>query len=258
MEIKTGIVFEGDFMRKLNYVGRLFDSTFRVNLHTHAFWEVVYYTEGHGEVLIADEKVPFETNDIFILPPNIPHTDYSNVGFKNYHYTFSDFGFTAVNYLKLKDTINSDFLKILEQMYMEYHLKRENWDNIVEGLFDVLQQYIISFSHGMNDNPYVTKAVRDIISNISNPMFELDSLVESIPLNKDYFRKLFYKSTGKTPLQFLMHKRITYAQKLLRTKKISGLTIKEVAWRSGFSDYYYFTRVFKNLSGKTPSQWMNS
>ncbi len=240
---------------KINYVGRLFDSTYCVKLHTHDFWEVVYYTDGYGEVRIGDDIIPFEAGDIFVIPPTIPHTDYSDVGFKNYHYTFLDFELPTTGYLKLKDSDNQDFLRILKQLHLEYHLKRKNWQNIIEALYQLLHQYIISFSQETEHNLYVSKAIKEIISNFSNPNFDLDQMIEDIPLNNDYFRKLFQKQMGKTPLQFLTHKRISYAKHLLNTKKISKLSIKEIAWRSGFSDYYYFSRVFKQQTGIAPSDW---
>ena len=111
-------------MLNVNYIGKLFDNTYRVKLHTHDLWEVVYYTAGSGKVDIDGHTIPFEKNDVFVIPPGVLHTDYSDKGFKNYHYTFTDFAFNQKSYLKFKDTINLDFLRILKQMYKEYHIKR--------------------------------------------------------------------------------------------------------------------------------------
>ncbi|MBE6904360.1 MAG: helix-turn-helix domain-containing protein [Ruminococcaceae bacterium] len=240
---------------KINYVGRLFDNTYVVHLHNHELWEVVYYTHGKGNVQIGDEIIPFEKGDIFVIPPNIKHTDYSDTGFKNYHYTFLDFEMSVISFLKLHDTENEDFLRILKQLYLEYHLKRENWDNIVDSIYQVLHQYIISLSNIPHLNAYISKAVKAIISNIGNSKFNLEEMIADIPLNNDYFRKLFQQQIGKTPLQFLTEKRIEYAKQLLRTRKISRLSVKEIAWRSGYSDYYYFSRVFKKQTGFSPSNW---
>lgn len=240
---------------KLHYVGRLFDNTYRVHLHHHELWEVVYYTDGCGKVQIDGELMPFEKGDIFVIPPHILHTDYSDNGFRNYHYTIQDFELQVIRFLKLQDSENSDFLRILQQLYLEYHLKRENWNNIAECLCQVLHQYILSFSCIPQQNAYVSAAIKKIISNISNCQFDLEAMIADIPLNSDYFRKLFQRQIGKTPLQFLTEKRIDYARQLLRTKKISRLSIKEIAWRSGFSDFYYFSRVFKKKTGRSPSSW---
>lgn len=67
---------EADFM-KVQYVGRLYTSTYRVEVHSHDLWELVYYTDGQGVVRIGEEKIPFAPGDIFLLPlrwsiPTIP------------------------------------------------------------------------------------------------------------------------------------------------------------------------------------------
>lgn len=113
-------------MAKVKYVGHLFEKTYRVDVHTHDFWEVVLYTKGSGLVEIKDDIIPFQENDIFVIPPNVPHTDYSEQGFQNYHYTFTDENFTRGTYIKFHDTENNDFLTIVKQLYREYHLKRSH------------------------------------------------------------------------------------------------------------------------------------
>lgn len=150
-------------MLKINYVGRLFENTFCVELHSHSSWEVVYYNKGTGYIEIGNENIPFEENNIFAIPPNILHTDYAPNGFRNYHYNLIDFDFNRKSFLKLKDSNNKDFLKIVEQLYYEYHLKRNNWQNIVNSLCDVLNQYILSFSEEFTENEFVEKVINQII-----------------------------------------------------------------------------------------------
>lgn len=133
-------------MPKIKYVGRLYENTYRINLHTHDFWEIVRYTKGSGLVEIDGEIIPFQENDIFAIPPNVPHTDYSDTGFQNYHYTFNDDDFNRLSYMKFPDTENNDFLTIMKQLYHEYHLKRKNYQNIIDSLYTVLFHYILALS----------------------------------------------------------------------------------------------------------------
>lgn len=243
-------------MLNIKYVGRLYENTYRINLHNHDFWEIVCYTKGHGMVEINGEIIPFQENDIFAIPPNVPHTDYSDIGFQNYHYTFTDDNFNRLVYMKFQDTENKDFLSIMEQLYREYHLKRKNHQNIMDSLYSVLYHYIISLSEETEINQYVSMVINEIINNISNPDYEIQLTLNKVPLTQDYFRKLFYEETGKTPLQYLTYKRISYAKQLLDIQLNSGISIQEIAWRSGFSDSYYFSRVFKKITGVSPKYWI--
>lgn len=242
-------------MPKIKYVGRLYENTYRISLHTHDFWEIVRYTKGSGLVEIDGEIIPFQENDIFAIPPNVPHTDYSDTGFQNYHYTFNDDDFNRLSYMKFPDTENNDFLTIMKQLYHEYHLKRKNYQNIIDSLYTVLFHYILALSEEAESNQYVALVINEIISNISNPEYEIQQTLQKIPLTEDYFRKLFFLETGKTPLQYLTQKRISFAKQLLCLQAHSGISIQEIAWRSGFADNYYFSRVFKKVTGVSPKYW---
>ena len=242
-------------MMNIKYVGRLHENTYRINLHKHDFWEIVCYTNGNGFLEIDGEQIPFQENDIFAIPPNVLHTDWSDEGFQNYHYTFNDDSFKRLTYIKFQDTENKDFLNVMEQLYREYHLKRKNHQNIMDSLYMVLFNYIISLSEEAEMNQYVALVIDEIINNISNPDYDIQQTLQKVPVTQDYLRKLFYKETGKTPLQYLTYKRISYAKQLLYLQPHSGISIQEIAWRSGYIDSYYFSRVFKKVTGVSPKYW---
>lgn len=243
-------------MKKINQVGYLYENTYRVSLHTHDYWEVVYYTKGHGFVEINNEVIDFCEHDVFVIPPGIPHTDYSDTGFQNYNYTFTDDNFNHLTYMKLHDTENNDVLTIMAQLYHEYIIKRKNYQNILDALHVVLYHYIHTLIDENDSNRFVTMVINEIINNISNPYYKIQDTLKKVNLTPDYFRKLFFDETGKTPLQYLTHKRISYAKDLLRLQAHSGLSIHEISWNAGFSDNYYFSRVFKKYTGLSPKGWL--
>lgn len=72
-------------------------------------------------------------------------------------------------------------------------------------------------------------------------------------LTPNYFCFLFKKTTGKTLIEYLHMLRIHEASRLLQLRRYS---VQEIADRVGFSNSTYFGRVFKELTGITPSQYM--
>lgn len=70
--------------------------------------------------------------------------------------------------------------------------------------------------------------------------------------NFDYMNKTFKKAIGKTIFQWLNDYRISEAQKLLQSNLY---THKQIAENTGFSNEFYFSRVFKKLTGSTPSEY---
>lgn len=65
-------------------------------------------------------------------------------------------------------------------------------------------------------------------------------------------RKLFQKHLGLTPREFLRNQRLIMAQKLMLE---TGHSISEISIQCGFSDPYHFSKDFRRVVGRTPSEW---
>lgn len=242
-------------MRDLISIGMIPEYIDKIAEHEHTVWEIVYYTHGMGILKIGDEEVQFEPGDIVCQPPGKPHSEYSKDGFRNIFFCVSAFDNPGIGIPRFKDTDSGDFHNILMQVYREYHIKRNNWRRIVDGLVDVLYQYMVAWRTEKRKNPLVERFEYILVSNISNKSFKLEKAFKDIPLSCDHFRKVFKKETGKTPLDYLTEKRIDYAKRLLDDRHVRFITVKEAANLSGFDDPYYFSRVFKKVTGKSPVDW---
>ena len=74
-------------------------------------------------------------------------------------------------------------------------------------------------------------------------------------LTRTYFASQFRRTTGTSPHNFLLHRRIDKAKEFLRE---SDMPIVQVALTVGFGTQPHFTTVFKRLAGKTPHRWRQS
>lgn len=74
----------------------------------------------------------------------------------------------------------------------------------------------------------------------------------TVGLSESWFANVFKQTTGRTPLQWQLGKRIDLAQKLLVE---SDLTIADIAAQLGFSDQAHLTKAFRQIAGETPAAW---
>jgi AraC family transcriptional regulator len=83
----------------------------------------------------------------------------------------------------------------------------------------------------------------------------LNELACEAGLSSSHFIRSFRRSTGKSPYQFLLHRRVERAKLLMRDDRVS---LTEVALASGFADQHHLARVFGRVTGETPSSYRRS
>ena len=81
---------------------------------------------------------------------------------------------------------------------------------------------------------------------------DLDKIALTLKMGESQLRRKVQKLTGKNMAAYLMQLRMERAMSLLRNR--TGMLIGEVAERCGFVDVAYFSRVFRQHYGMTPTQ----
>ncbi len=80
-----------------------------------------------------------------------------------------------------------------------------------------------------------------------------ESLAEIAGMSTVYFRKLFTKRYGVSPMKYVANVKIETAKNLL----LSGnLSVSEIAEVVGFSSVYSFSRAFKKAIGDSPTDFL--
>ena len=73
-----------------------------------------------------------------------------------------------------------------------------------------------------------------------------------VGISEVHLRRIFRDVAHVTPVRYLMDLRLEQAKILLQS---SNYSIFEIALAVGFSDQYYFSRLFKKSNGQTPSEY---
>lgn len=122
--------------------------------------------------------------------------------------------------------------------------------SIVTGLLDIPEQ------DGEKASGRLTQAqlnkLFSRIDGLSDYRLTVAEMAATVGLSESWFANVFKQTTGKTPLQWQLGKRIDLAKKLLAE---SELTVAGIAAHLGFSDQAHFTKVFRQIAGDTPAAW---
>ena len=95
-------------------------------------------------------------------------------------------------------------------------------------------------------------ALEYIRAKFADPDLSLKHMAASVHLQPTYFSNLFQSVLGITPVRLLGELRMRHARFLLLN---TDLTVGEISVRCGYSDQFYFTRVFKKFCGVNPRQF---
>jgi AraC-like DNA-binding protein len=101
------------------------------------------------------------------------------------------------------------------------------------------------------ESPLIARA-RDFIDRNQAEDLSLEAVAKAVNTSTFYFCKMFKRATGLTFTEYLSRVRVEKAKSLLLNPHIR---ISEVAFEVGFQSLSQFNRVFKKITGQSPSQY---
>lgn len=153
--------------------------------------------------------------------------------------------------------------EILEKMKeaAQLSLKGERFFELrLRSLFAGLWENVYSWAADMKKSDDSYNALEDerikqmmlYIQEHYSEKLTVDEIASHIPISERECYRLFQKSLGITPVDFVMALRLQKAQELLMNTKKS---ILEVALETGFNTSSYFGKIFKHHHHMTPKQY---
>ena len=83
----------------------------------------------------------------------------------------------------------------------------------------------------------------------------IEQMSDALFISRSTLSRLIHRFFNTTFTDYLLHLRIEKAKQVLAE---TNLTVQEIAGAVGFKDPYYFMKVFKKLTGYTPSMYRNN
>src|SRR5579864_1943088 len=96
------------------------------------------------------------------------------------------------------------------------------------------------------------RRIKELVHEKVEDELSLDEMAQSVGLSTAHFARMFRKSTGETPHQFVLRQRIERAKAMLRAP---GARVLDVAVACGFKTQQHFAQVFRDVCGVSPTEY---
>lgn len=189
-----------------------------------------------------------DKNCAVILPKGQSYSLYGNESGSFPVINFDCEGYNGKN-IKIIPLKNSDsYLKDYEKM-KDLFLFKNSHLKALSILYDMLSRLATEELSEKNTLYTVTEYIEQ---NFANSELNNTVLAEKIHISEVYFRRIFKKSFGITPKQYILDIRVKKAKQLLSSDQFS---VTEIAEQCGFASVYHFCRAFKEKTGLTPTEY---
>jgi AraC family transcriptional regulator len=96
------------------------------------------------------------------------------------------------------------------------------------------------------------RMIKELVNAKMEDDLSLDDMAQSVGLSTAHFARMFRKSTGATPHQFVLRQRLERAKAMLRAPDARVL---DVAVACGFKTQQHFAQVFRDVWGVSPTEY---
>lgn len=161
---------------------------------------------------------------------------------KAYSYTPYD-GLALLEFIQMmhRDWIQANKLDMLQVRGVFYQF--------VHRLF----RQMLQSSEAISQNNLAEQVLRFLSDRYQEPK-SMESLSLELNYSPQYLTRKFKEQTGFSPIEYVIKLRIEKAQFLLLT---TDATLQEIALNVGYSDLFYFNRIFKKYAGIAPGKFRN-
>ncbi|BBI33589.1 helix-turn-helix domain-containing protein [Cohnella abietis] len=234
----------------------------------------LFVASGKGTIEMDETIYSVESLQLYFLPEGTAlqgmlfghHIQYYIIGFQMIslskqgnqwigEQSAANSGLLLAGYIELQD--NTSIHPEIKNLY-ETNLLPNNrtHSNLIlqKLLLDIHNQRAIPTEIHSDSTPKwngIEESIHYMQANLSKKM-DRDSLAAIAKLTPSSYCRSFKKAKGVAPMDYLTHIRMEQAKLLLST----GITCKQVAYRLGYVSEYYFSRVFKKMTGLPPTIYM--
>jgi two-component system, response regulator YesN len=133
----------------------------------------------------------------------------------------------------------------------------KDYHSLFQGLHYIFESFFSkSEQHKQRGNHQTSELVRKVESYINEnyqSQLTIHDIAKMVNFHPGYLSKVFKNIVGASPMEYLTNLRIQKAKELMTTDP--HLSLRDIAESVGYSNAFYFSRIFKVATGKSPSEF---
>lgn len=241
--------------------------------HRHSFYVVCLINSGSGMHVIDFEEFEVKPNRLFIVSPLQIHfwklntnTNISLIQFSNHILHFNNESVSELlsalmtnrNYIDLSTDQAMEILTLAKKLEQET-INTDNYSfDIIRGYLIVLCRLIERMadtqSYDGSYNPKKNKMQQfvNLINSRYNQHKSVRFYADQLNITPNYLNMLSKKQFGRNAGEMITSRIMLEAKRLLYHTESD---VSQIAFKLGFEDPSYFTRTFKRVEGKSPSEF---
>lgn len=231
---------------------------------------LIYCVDGKGWIEAAGQEAEIQAGEFFIIPSNASHqygSDEENpwsIYWMHYKGTTAN-EFTSIlskQKTRLVGSVNfsEERIRLFDSMYstLENGYSADNLGYINSCLWYFLSSFcfddiFITPNSKKNEKDAIDLSIEFMQQSLDQTL-TLRELANEAHISPSHYAALFKKKTGYPPLEYFNHIKV---QKACQYLHFTTLQIKEIAYKVGINDPYYFSRFFSNIMGMSPLEYRN-
>ena len=213
------------------------------------YYELTVVLKGELLYKIGNKSVLVKAGDCLYLKPGMVRQRVNDNQAEYLSFNFYDS--RAFNLPTHFNNALSTEIKILLTVCDEIYLKHFDWSDKIGKALELIFALLEGRYASLDENPIIVSIKRFIKNNLKEKL-TLTEIAKHVGYSACHCDTIFKKETGNSIINYLIEERIDEAKRLIEEGSSS---LKTVADSSGFLDYNYFSRIFKKVTGKTPTEF---
>lgn len=223
---------------------------------------MIYMHKGAANYRYQEAMGELKKRDIIILNPNQEFTIQPIRKIEWFEISISGIVFTSSSEIESQEQLfivpdHTQTIKYyLDLALLEFNQPFRGSDLVLRKLIECVMVHVLRH-HELSIKDAAVQIRHDEIEKIKqyirdnyNQKVTLDELADLVDINKYYLIRLFKQQTGLSPIDYLIHVRLSEAEKLLTH---SSVTISKISDIVGFHSPSHFSKTFKEKNNITPS-----